>query len=154
MAKSCDSTQPSHPMPFPPARSASASLPRCAAAAAVVNAERFYTLFPIQLHYHPLPSLYPRLLFSRRGARSYLRCASSSAHRAVLGFPRLVSTPSSSSSSRHTFSSTRPAAMAATKIDGTQIAKNIREGLKTEIRQIQESNPRFKPSLVIFQGAS
>ncbi|RAH44170.1 C-1-tetrahydrofolate synthase [Aspergillus aculeatinus CBS 121060] len=41
--------------------------------------------------------------------------------------------------------------MAATKIDGTQIAKNIREGLKTEIRQIQESNPRFKPSLVIFQ---
>jgi methylenetetrahydrofolate dehydrogenase (NADP+)/methenyltetrahydrofolate cyclohydrolase/formyltetrahydrofolate synthetase len=41
--------------------------------------------------------------------------------------------------------------MAATKIDGTAIAKSIREGLKAEIAKIQESNPRFKPSLVIFQ---
>ena len=43
--------------------------------------------------------------------------------------------------------------MAATKIDGTQIAKSIREGLKNEIQKIQETNPRFKPSLVIFQGS-
>jgi methylenetetrahydrofolate dehydrogenase (NADP+)/methenyltetrahydrofolate cyclohydrolase/formyltetrahydrofolate synthetase len=42
--------------------------------------------------------------------------------------------------------------MAAEKIDGTQIAKDIRAGLKSEIQQIQQSNPRFKPSLVIFQG--
>ncbi|KAL3482500.1 formate--tetrahydrofolate ligase-domain-containing protein [Aspergillus californicus] len=42
-------------------------------------------------------------------------------------------------------------AMAAEKIDGTQIAKDIRAGLKNEIHQIQEVNPRFKPSLVIFQ---
>lgn len=49
------------------------------------------------------------------------------------------------------FSSTT-SAMAATKIDGTAIAKNIRAGLKTEIEQIQQANPRFKPSLVIFQG--
>lgn len=41
--------------------------------------------------------------------------------------------------------------MTATKIDGTAIAKSIRERLKAEIQQIQESNPRFKPSLVIFQ---
>jgi methylenetetrahydrofolate dehydrogenase (NADP+)/methenyltetrahydrofolate cyclohydrolase/formyltetrahydrofolate synthetase len=41
--------------------------------------------------------------------------------------------------------------MTATKIDGTAIAKSIREGLKAEIAKIQESNPRFKPSLVIFQ---
>ncbi|THC90456.1 hypothetical protein EYZ11_010078 [Aspergillus tanneri] len=41
--------------------------------------------------------------------------------------------------------------MAATKIDGTQIARNIREGLKNEIATIQQSSPRFKPSLVIFQ---
>ena len=43
--------------------------------------------------------------------------------------------------------------MAATNINGTQIAKNIRGGLKDEIQKIQESNPRFKPSLVIYQGA-
>ncbi|BDD62401.1 hypothetical protein MAP00_007368 [Monascus purpureus] len=41
--------------------------------------------------------------------------------------------------------------MVATKIDGTAIAKNIREGLKAEIEEIQKSNPRFIPSLVIFQ---
>lgn len=42
--------------------------------------------------------------------------------------------------------------MAATKIDGTAIAKGIREGLKAEIEKAQLTNPRFKPSLVIFQG--
>jgi len=47
---------------------------------------------------------------------------------------------------------THRSAMTATKIDGTAIAKNIRDGLKTEIQQIQQVNPRFKPSLVIFQG--
>lgn len=40
----------------------------------------------------------------------------------------------------------------ASKIDGTAIAKSIREGLKAEIEKTQESNPRFKPNLVIFQG--
>lgn len=40
----------------------------------------------------------------------------------------------------------------ASRIDGTAIAKGIREGLKTEIEKTQETNPRFKPSLVIFQG--
>ena len=42
--------------------------------------------------------------------------------------------------------------MAGLKIDGTTIAKNIREGLSAEIQKAQESNPRFKPSFVIFQG--
>ncbi|KAK2773930.1 tetrahydrofolate synthase [Onygenales sp. PD_12] len=41
--------------------------------------------------------------------------------------------------------------MAGVKIDGTTIAKNIRERLNAEIQQAQQSNPRFKPSLVIFQ---
>lgn len=45
-----------------------------------------------------------------------------------------------------------PNTMAATKIDGTAIAKSIREGLKAEIEQIQQTNPRFKPSLTIFQS--
>lgn len=40
----------------------------------------------------------------------------------------------------------------AAKIDGTAIAKSIREGLKTEIEKVQLTNPRFKPNLVIFQG--
>ncbi|KAJ5455093.1 hypothetical protein N7475_010214 [Penicillium sp. IBT 31633x] len=43
-------------------------------------------------------------------------------------------------------------AMAAAKIDGTAIAKSIRQGLKNEIEQIQATNARFKPNLVIFQG--
>lgn len=47
---------------------------------------------------------------------------------------------------------THRGAMTATKIDGTAIAKSIRDGLKTEIEQIQQANPRFQPSLVIFQG--
>ncbi|KAJ9217368.1 hypothetical protein DTO166G4_999 [Paecilomyces variotii] len=41
--------------------------------------------------------------------------------------------------------------MAGTKIDGTAISKDIRERLKAEIAKTQEINPRFKPSLVIFQ---
>ncbi|PGH03263.1 hypothetical protein GX51_04133 [Blastomyces parvus] len=41
--------------------------------------------------------------------------------------------------------------MAAVKIDGTTIAKSIRERLNAEIQKTQETNPRFKPSLVIFQ---
>ncbi|GAB7358665.1 hypothetical protein MBLNU230_g3894t1 [Neophaeotheca triangularis] len=41
--------------------------------------------------------------------------------------------------------------MAATKIDGTAIAKTIRERLNSEIATKQAANPRFKPSLVIIQ---
>jgi len=42
--------------------------------------------------------------------------------------------------------------MAATKIDGTAIAKKIRERLRSEIAQVRETNPRFRPSLKIIQG--
>ncbi|KAH8693999.1 putative C1 tetrahydrofolate synthase [Talaromyces proteolyticus] len=41
--------------------------------------------------------------------------------------------------------------MTGSKIDGTAIAKEIREKLKTEITTLQSSNPRFKPNLVIYQ---
>ncbi|MCJ1308649.1 tetrahydrofolate synthase [Agyrium rufum] len=41
--------------------------------------------------------------------------------------------------------------MAATKIDGTGIAKTIREKINAEIKKTQESNPRYKPSLTIIQ---
>jgi methylenetetrahydrofolate dehydrogenase (NADP+)/methenyltetrahydrofolate cyclohydrolase/formyltetrahydrofolate synthetase len=43
--------------------------------------------------------------------------------------------------------------MAATKIDGTAIAKKIRERLRAEIAQVKETNPRFSPSLKIIQGS-
>ena len=45
-----------------------------------------------------------------------------------------------------------PFAMTATKIDGTAIAKSIRERLHAEIEATQKANPRFKPSLKIIQG--
>ena len=44
-----------------------------------------------------------------------------------------------------------PRAMAATKIDGTGIAKSIRERICTDIKKAQETNPRYQPSLKIVQ---
>ncbi|MCJ1441117.1 MAG: tetrahydrofolate synthase [Stictis urceolatum] len=41
--------------------------------------------------------------------------------------------------------------MAAEKIDGNAVAKNIRERINGEIKEKQAVNPRFKPSLVIIQ---
>jgi hypothetical protein len=56
-------------------------------------------------------------------------------------------------SRRRSFSSTS-ITMTATKIDGTAIAKAIRERLHAEIEQTQKTNPRYKPSLKIIQGVS
>ena len=42
--------------------------------------------------------------------------------------------------------------MAAQVIDGTAIAKGIRQKLNAEIGEKQRTNPRYKPSLVIIQG--
>lgn len=41
--------------------------------------------------------------------------------------------------------------MAAVKIDGTVIAKSIREKINADIKEIQKTNPRYKPSLTIVQ---
>ena len=41
--------------------------------------------------------------------------------------------------------------MAAARIDGTAIAKDIRGKISAEIKKIQASNPRYKPSLTIVQ---
>ena len=41
--------------------------------------------------------------------------------------------------------------MAAERIDGTAIAKSIRERINAEIKKTQETNPRYKPSLTIVQ---
>jgi hypothetical protein len=48
--------------------------------------------------------------------------------------------------------STSIAKMGATKLDGTAIAKTIRERLGAEIAEKQKQNPRYKPSLKILQG--
>lgn len=41
--------------------------------------------------------------------------------------------------------------MAATKIDGNSIAKDIREKISADIKKSQEKNPRYRPSLTIIQ---
>lgn len=41
--------------------------------------------------------------------------------------------------------------MAAVRIDGTSIAKAIREKINADIKKTQETNPRYKPSLKIIQ---
>ena len=41
--------------------------------------------------------------------------------------------------------------MVAAKIDGTAIAKSIREKINADIKKTQETNPRYKPSLKIIQ---
>jgi methylenetetrahydrofolate dehydrogenase (NADP+)/methenyltetrahydrofolate cyclohydrolase/formyltetrahydrofolate synthetase len=43
--------------------------------------------------------------------------------------------------------------MAATKIDGTAIARKVRERLHAEIAEKKGINPRFQPCLKIIQGA-
>jgi hypothetical protein len=76
--------------------------------------------------------------------------------RLTLNHPTSITAPSpffslQYPSQQRAFSST-PIAMTATKIDGTAIAKKIRERLHAEIVETQNTNPRFKPSLKIIQG--
>lgn len=42
--------------------------------------------------------------------------------------------------------------MVAEKIDGTAVAKKIRERINQEIKKKQETSSRFKPGLAIIQG--
>ena len=55
------------------------------------------------------------------------------------------------SSSHRTFSTSSPSAMPAQKIDGTAVARSIRERINKDIAEKQALNPRYKPSLVIVQ---
>ncbi|KAK1688758.1 hypothetical protein BDP55DRAFT_29481 [Colletotrichum godetiae] len=45
-------------------------------------------------------------------------------------------------------------AMVANKIDGTAVAKKIRESIASDILEKQKANPRFQPRLTIIQGMS
>jgi len=56
-----------------------------------------------------------------------------------------------SGASSRAFSSSA-AAMAAEKIDGTAVAKKVREQLKADIAEKKGINPRFQPCLKIIQG--
>src|SRR4051812_2432883 len=66
--------------------------------------------------------------------------------------PRLYTAVKAVKRGRH-FSSSR-ASMTAQKIDGTAIAKTIRERLGAKIKERQAANPRYQPSLKIVQGES
>ena len=65
--------------------------------------------------------------------------------------PQLPRTSSSKTFTRGFRSSALNAGMVATKIDGTAIAKRIRERIGEDIKRAQAANSRFKPSLVIIQ---
>lgn len=146
-------------MPFSsPARSA--ALPRChyqhhqgaKAKCFFFNSRHLHTSSHLPLSFPQISSsflLRPRDSSAGRGVGSHSYGTLRDLRPNPTGYKGFTATPFSIRRSSYSTGTT----MAATKIDGTQIAKNIRAGLKNEIQQIQESNPRFKPSLVIFQGA-
>ena len=70
--------------------------------------------------------------------------------RPTLRLEALPLTRSSTGTLKRSFA-TSAASMAAEKIDGNAVAKNIRERINGEIKEKQAVNPRFKPSLVIIQ---
>jgi hypothetical protein len=85
----------------------------------------------------------PSLLFCACQTRLPLRSFVSSAAKLIL--------QPTAFDSRRALSTDTPT-MTAHKIDGTAIARAIREKINAEIQERQRSNPRYKPSLVIIQG--
>ncbi|KAI0912135.1 formate--tetrahydrofolate ligase-domain-containing protein [Ustulina deusta] len=63
---------------------------------------------------------------------------------------QIQSLPFQQPSSLRSFS-TRPSMMTAIKLDGTAIAKSIREKLAAEVVEKQKLNPQYQPSLKIIQ---
>lgn len=137
------------------------ALPRCGTLACTSRYRQQGT--PVSSCFRPRLEIYLRLrlrpcqglsvsrgiscLFRGSAAASYLRNCSAQAlrYKSSLAFATTSLKPPAA-----VFAS-KPA-MVASIIDGTAVARKIRERLKTEIQQIQQTNPRFKPSLVIFQG--
>lgn len=91
-----------------------------------------------------------RRLLNRRGASSFP--LSSLFTFSTYTRPLLSAQPAYAHKDQQIFSSSSLATMAGKKIDGTAIAKSIRERLHAEIKDTQKTNPRFKPSLKIIQG--
>ena len=119
----------------------------------VLQRQSLRTLTPLQLH-----------KYGRLGGRSHTSCRAPvlSGHPSQprTDFPQnQASQPqfwgTSNPTARHTpnkrQASSKTRIMAAEKIDGTAIAKNIREKINAEIKKTQQSNPRYKPSLTIVQ---
>lgn len=103
---------------------------------------------PRPSHYH-FPFLDPVNLRSRGRSPLPVRTYSSQA------IPS-SSSPSQtfcSSSTSHQPPPSKQNTMTANKLDGTAIAKAVRERLRVEILEKQETNPRYKPCLKIIQGA-
>lgn len=91
-----------------------------------------------------------RRLHTLRGARSSFLCSSLTFSTYTSPLPS-TQAAYSRNGQQTAFSSTS-IAMTAKKIDGTAIAKSIRERLYAEIEATQKTNPRFRPSLKIIQG--
>jgi hypothetical protein len=96
----------------------------------------------------PFRARYP--LISESRGRNLRRCRSSTTLHLTSARPPFFLQPRYTAQ-RRDFLST-PITMTATKIDGTTIAKKIRERLHAEIESTQKINPRYKPSLKIIQG--
>lgn len=90
--------------------------------------------------------------FGSRSTRSHTTCS------ALLRSQNLLLPAVSSRSFCSPAAAAAPAAapaeaMAAAKIDGTAIARKVREQLRAEIAEKKGINPRFQPCLKIIQGA-
>ncbi|KAL4779378.1 formate--tetrahydrofolate ligase-domain-containing protein [Aspergillus varians] len=136
-------------MPYPPAHSA--TVPRCAARVNSFGLPPWVQRQSLSsrqfIFYYPSFFPYNRQCSVQRGRSTQFRRITLLARRSpgnLRNFPAFLC-------QTRPFSCTG-VTMAAENINGTQIAKDIRAGLKNEIQKIQEVNPRFKPSLVIFQG--
>ena len=102
-----------------------------------------------RLHYLPHPICAAPFLSARATPPKKFR-------HPLAHWPSTTWTRSTLSSRRqqHRLFSTTPSAMTATKIDGTAIARSIRERLGAQIQQRQQTNARYRPSLKIVQGES
>ncbi|RDL37856.1 FTHFS-domain-containing protein [Venustampulla echinocandica] len=97
------------------------------------------------------PSLLPSLLASTSIPRTTLSFTSAFSSSSSSSIPQ-IAVVTSSLSQRRLFSSTpSPFAMTATKINGTAIAKSVRESVRAQIEASQKINPRYKPSFRIIQ---
>lgn len=110
-------------------------------------------------------TLSPRPSFERKASRSFHGASASSRvagrhswrGRNLRRSPPTSTTTFSFFKAHNTTTQSAPfsntsATMTATKIDGTAIAKKIREKLHAEIQSTQKINPRYRPSLKIIQG--
>ena len=109
---------------------------------------RLHCFAPLNLRYC---SSCQASLTARRSCRAKsFWCAIRSSPLSLRNDSEIIARPTVSTASPRQASS-KSKIMAAEKIDGTAIAKRIRERITSEIQKAQEKNPRYKPSLTIVQ---